>query len=78
MLGKRRVRTNEISSPGLLHPALGPGITPRRVGDLTFDSDDLPRLDGFDAREASRHKWQQVFEAVRFRMENDDGEFSGS
>ena len=36
----------------------------RVVGDLTFDSDDLPRSNGFDEREASGHVWQQVFQTV--------------
>jgi hypothetical protein len=46
--------------------------------DLTFDCDGLPGLNRCEVREAVRHQWQQVFEAVRLRMENDNGELSGS
>jgi len=40
--------------------------------DLTLDCNDLPRLNGFDAREADGDEWQQVFETVRLRVENDN------
>jgi hypothetical protein len=45
---------------------------------LTLDSNDLPRLNGFDVGEAGGHEWQQVFQTVRLRMENDNCDFSGS
>jgi hypothetical protein len=55
----------------------------RRVGlynqaDLPFNSYDLTRLNGFDVREASGYVRQQVFQAVRFRAENDDSDASAS
>ena len=49
-----------------------------RCAGLVLDCDDLPRLNGLDAREASGDEWQQVFQTVRLRMENDDGDLSGS
>jgi hypothetical protein len=45
---------------------------------LALDCDDLPGLNGFDAREAGGHEWQQVFQTVRLRTENDNGDLSGS
>lgn len=47
------------------------------MDDLALDSNDLPRLDGFDVREASGHEWQQVFQTARLRMENDNCDFAG-
>jgi len=44
---------------------------------LTFDRDDLSGLNGFDVREASGHEGQQVFEAVRLRVEDDNCNLAG-
>jgi len=44
----------------------------RKREELTLDSDDLARLNRFDVREARGHERQQVFQAVRLRMENDN------
>jgi len=46
--------------------------------DLTFDCDGLPGLNGCEVRETGGHQWQQVLQAVRLRMENDNGELPGS
>lgn len=46
--------------------------------ELTFDSDELARLDRCDARKASGHERQQVFQSVRLRAENEDCDLSAS
>jgi len=48
------------------------------VVDLPVNTYYLTRLNGFDVRDASGHVWQQVFQAVRFRAENDDSDTSSS
>ena len=40
--------------------------------DLALESNDLARLNGFNVREADGHVWQEVFQTVRLRTENDD------
>jgi hypothetical protein len=44
---------------------------------LTRDSDDLPGTNGFEVRETSGCEWQQVFQTIRLRAENDDGNLAG-
>ena len=46
--------------------------------DLVLDPNDLARLNGFDVREADGHVWQEVFQTVRLRMENDYCDTSAS
>lgn len=44
---------------------------------LTRDSDDLPGTNRLEARETSGGEWQQVFQAIRLRAENHDGDLAG-
>jgi hypothetical protein len=46
--------------------------------ELALDSNDLARLNGFDVREADEHVWQEVFQTVRLRKENDYCDTSAS
>jgi hypothetical protein len=40
--------------------------------DLALDPNDLARLNGFNVREAHGHVWQEVFQTIRLRTENDN------
>src|SRR5260370_67217 len=45
---------------------------------LILDPNDLTRLNGCDAREASGRQWQQVFQTIRPGTENDNCDLAGS
>jgi len=50
----------------------------RTMPGLTLNGDNLSGLNGSHVREAGGNQWQQVFQAIRLRTENDDGELAGS